>query len=125
MSKSLSAICLTFLALVATTSAANPAICVGLNCPISAAKCVLDTTCKEILDCLTVCFEVPFGPMPGFGSEIRSTFFLTVFSILFQNPADAQCPFACIMSEGHVGNQPFRDLLDCEDRILFTLYAFF
>jgi hypothetical protein len=30
-----------------------------------------------------------------------------------QNPQDAQCPFACIMSEGHVGNENFRDLLKC------------
>ena len=32
---------------------------------------------------------------------------------LLQNPQDAQCPFACIMSEGHVGNEHFRDLLKC------------
>jgi len=30
-----------------------------------------------------------------------------------KNPQDAQCPFACIMSEGHVGNENFRDLLKC------------
>jgi hypothetical protein len=30
-----------------------------------------------------------------------------------QNPQDAQCPFACIMGEGHVGNEHFRDLLKC------------
>jgi hypothetical protein len=33
--------------------------------------------------------------------------------LLLKNPQDAQCPFACIMSEGHVGNENFRDLLDC------------
>ena len=52
-------------------SASNPMLCIATHCFFQASKCVLDSICMEILNCLNVC------------SEVRILTFLSFFLLYF------------------------------------------
>jgi len=64
---------------------AGPEVCITLHCPLEMGACVINSDCRETLECMAGCSG---------------------------RPDESQCQFECEMTLGN-GNEPFQKLLEC------------